>query len=318
MAEMKNRKQAILLMTLSTFSFSMMSLVVKLSATSVGTLQQVFFRNLISLGIMGVLLRRGRLPFLGEWRYQPALCARSFFGFVGVVMLFYATANARQADVAILSRTTPVWTTFFAAMILREKISRVQIPVIVLCLVGATVAIRPTFDSELLPLLLAAGSAVSSGIAYTAIAYCKGKVHPLTVIFHFSLLSTVAAFFLMLPSFTLPSGRDLVMLVLIGIFAAGGQVGLTFAYQKAPASEVSIYDYIGIVISMLLGWGVLSEPLTLFNCLGSGMIVCGALYSRFYNQRHDIEGDYKPAEPVLPSRKGQHSKNSCTESVDLK
>ena len=122
---MQNRKQAILLMTLSSLSFSMMSLVVKLSASSVGTLQQVFFRNLVSLAIVGVLIRKKGLPFWGERRYQPALFARSFFGFLGVVMLFYATANARQADVAIISRTTPVWTTVFAALILKEKISRV-------------------------------------------------------------------------------------------------------------------------------------------------------------------------------------------------
>lgn len=133
---MENRKQAILLMTLSSASFCLMSLVVKLSATNIGTLQQVFFRNLVSLFIVGFLIYRKKLPFLGEKKYQPALCARSFFGFLGVVMLFYATAHARQADVAIISRTTPIWTTLFAALILKEKISRVQIPVIALCLAG--------------------------------------------------------------------------------------------------------------------------------------------------------------------------------------
>ena len=248
---MENRKQAILLMTLSSASFCLMSLVVKLSATNIGTLQQVFFRNLVSLFIVGFLIYRKKLPFLGEKKYQPALCARSFFGFLGVVMLFYATAHARQADVAIISRTTPIWTTLFAALILKEKISRVQLPVIVLCLAGSFAAMRPAFDSGLFPLLMAAATSVASGMAYTMIAFCRGKVNPLTVIFHFSLFSTVAAFFLMLPSFVMPSGRDLCMLFLIGVFAAGGQIGLTYAYQKAPASEVSIYDYVGIVISKI-------------------------------------------------------------------
>ena len=284
---MQNRKQAILLMTLSSLSFSMMSLVVKLSASSVGTLQQVFFRNLVSLAIVGVLIRKKGLPFWGERRYQPALFARSFFGFLGVVMLFYATANARQVDVAIISRTTPVWTTVFAALILKEKISRVQLPVIALCLAGSFVAMRPAFDSGLFPLLMAAATSVASAIAYTMIAFCRGKVSPLTVIFHFSLFSTVAAFFLVLPSFTVPTIRDLGMLILIGIFAAGGQIGLTYAYQKAPASEVSIYDYVGIVISMLLGYFVLGEPLTLASTLGGILITCSALWSYLYNRRHE-------------------------------
>ena len=264
-----NRRQATALMLVSTTSFCLMSMVVKLSATTVGTLQQVFFRNLVSLIAVGVVIWKRNLPFLGEKQYQPALFARSFFGFVGVIMLFYATANARQADIAILSRTSPIWTTVFAALILKEKISKVQVPVIALCLAGTVVAMRPSFDSNILPLLLAAATAVSSGLAYTMIAFCKGKVHPLTVIFHFSLFSTVAGFFLMLPTFTMPTFRDVIMLILIGVFAAGGQIGLTFAYQKAPASEVSIYDYVGIVVSMLIG-----------------NLVFGALWSYWYNHRH--------------------------------
>lgn len=273
-------------MLMSTTSFCLMSMVVKLSATTVGTLQQVFFRNLVSLIAVGVVIWKRNLPFLGEKQYQPALFARSFFGFVGVIMLFYATANARQADIAILSRTSPIWTTVFAALILKEKISKVQVPVIALCLAGTVVAMRPSFDSNILPLLLAAATAVSSGLAYTMIAFCKGKVHPLTVIFHFSLFSTVAGFFLMLPTFTMPTFRDVIMLILIGVFAAGGQIGLTFAYQKAPASEVSIYDYVGIVVSMLIGYLVFGEPLAASSILGGVLITSSALWSYWYNHRH--------------------------------
>ena len=273
-------------MLVSTTSFCLMSMVVKLSATTVGTLQQVFLRNLVSLIAVGVVIWKRNLPFLGEKQYQPALFARSFFGFVGVIMLFYATANARQADIAILSRTSPIWTTVFAALILKEKISKVQVPVIALCLAGTVVAMRPSFDSNILPLLLAAATAVSSGLAYTMIAFCKGKVHPLTVIFHFSLFSTVAGFFLMLPTFTMPTFRDVIMLILIGVFAAGGQIGLTFAYQKAPASEVSIYDYVGIVVSMLIGNLVFGEPLAASSILGGVLITSSALWSYWYNHRH--------------------------------
>lgn len=287
MQQMKsNRGQATALMLMSATSFCLMSMVVKLSATTAGTLQQVFFRNLVSLIAVGAVIWKKKLPFLGKKQYQPTLCARSLFGFIGVIMLFYATANARQADIAILSRTSPIWTTIFAALILKEKISKVQVPVIVLCFAGTVVAMQPAFDSNILPLLLAAATAVCSGLAYTIIAFCKGKVHPLTVIFHFSLFSTVAGFFLMLPTFTMPTFQDVIMLILIGVFAAGGQIGLTFAYQKAPASEVSIYDYVGIVVSMLIGQLVFSEPLTASSVLGAVLITSSALWSYWYNHRH--------------------------------
>ena len=92
---MNERNQAVALMLLSALSFSLMQAVVKLSATHIGTMEQVFCRNLISMAISFVLLRRSHLPLLGGRKYQPALLARSFFGFIGVVMLFYATAGAQ-------------------------------------------------------------------------------------------------------------------------------------------------------------------------------------------------------------------------------
>lgn len=282
---MKNKTQAVCLILLSSFFFCMMSLIVKISSTDVSTMQQVFFRNLVSLFIIGIFIYRKGISFFGEKKYQITLCARSFFGFLGVIMLFYATANARQADVALLNRTSPIWVTIFAILILKEKISKIQVPVVLLCLMGAFIAMRPSFDSDFLPLLLAVGSAFCTGLAYTMISFCKGKANPLTVVFHFSFFSTVCAFFFMLPTFVMPTWKGLAMLVLIGIFAAGGQITITYAYQKSPASEISIYDYTGIVISALLGYFVLSEKLTIPTIAGGVLIVGSALWSFLYNRR---------------------------------
>ena len=49
----------------------------------------------------------------------------------------------------------------------------------------------------------------------------------------------------MIPGFVVPSPKVVVMLLMVGLFAAGGQYLLTYAYQQAPASEVSIYQYSG-------------------------------------------------------------------------
>ena len=272
-------------MLLSSLSFSLMQVVVKISATTVGTLQQVFWRNLISMLITFVLLKKKKIPFWAERSYRVPLFLRSFFGFIGVIMLFAATAGARQADIAVLNRTSPIWVSFFAFLFLKEKPSKVQLPVILLCLAGADVAMQPSFESNTLPMILALLTAVACGLAYTMIAFCKGHVDPLTVIFNFSLFSTAAGGILILPGFAVPGWKDMLMLVLIGVFGAGGQIGLTYSYQKAPAAEVSIYDYSGIIFSALLGYFLLDEPLSLPTLLGALLITAGGLWSYLYNQR---------------------------------
>ncbi len=94
----------------------------------------LFARNLISMAI----------SFCPAAAQSPAAAGRSkipaepcwpgrFSVFIGVVMLFYATAGARQADIAVLNRTSPIWVSLFALLILRERISKVQIGIL-LCL----------------------------------------------------------------------------------------------------------------------------------------------------------------------------------------
>ncbi|WP_455580827.1 DMT family transporter [Dysosmobacter sp.] len=285
---MGNQKtKAVLLMLASALSFSVMQVFVKLSSAEVGTFEQTFFRNLISLLIAAGMVRREKRPVLREIRQGGwALWGRSFFGFLGIVLFFYATGHARQADVAMLNRSSPVFVTLFAGLFLKEKITPVKIASTVLCLLGAYIAMQPSFDSNPFPLLSALLAAVVAGMAYTMLAYCKNFVSPSVIIFHFSAFSTVCAAALMLPSFVVPSWKVFFMLLLIGVFAAGGQFLLTYAYQQAPASEVSIYQYSGVVFTAALSFLLLGESLSGSSIVG-GLVILGAIFWVFEYHRRE-------------------------------
>ena len=143
-------------MLVSSLSFSIMQVFVKLSSEEVGTFEQTFFRNLVSLIIAAVMVRRENLQVFQEIKRGGwALWGRSFFGFLGIVLFFYAAGHARQADVAMLNRASPVFVTLLAGIFLKEKITPVKIASTILCLVGAYIAMQPSFDSNPFPLLAA-------------------------------------------------------------------------------------------------------------------------------------------------------------------
>lgn len=261
-------------MLVSSLSFSIMQVFVKLSSEEVGTFEQTFFRNLVSLIIAAVMVRRENLQVFQEIKRGGwALWGRSFFGFLGIVLFFYAAGHARQADVAMLNRASPVFVTLLAGIFLKEKITPVKIASTILCLVGAYIAMQPSFDSNPFPLLAALLAAVVSGMAYTMLSYCKNFTHPSAIIFHFSALSTVCAGLMMLPNLVIPSPKVFVMLLLIGVFAAGGQFFLTYAYQQAPASEVSIYQYSGVVFTAVFSYAFLGETLGKSSIIGGIVIL---------------------------------------------
>jgi len=276
------KKTAVFMMLSATLLLSVMQVFVKLSSGNIGTYQQVFFRNSISMFVAFLLIKKRHLSLLGTRADQLILFSRSFFGYVGMVTFFYAAKYASQADVATLTRTSPVFVTLFAAMFLKEKITRIQIPVILLCMGGAYIAMQPSFDSNVVPLLSALLSAAVSGVAYTLVARCRDRVNPLTVIFYFSFFSMVAAGVMMIPAFTIPTMADLMLLLMIGLCGSFGQIGLTYALQMAPAAEISIYQYSGIVFSSILGYLILGESVAHTSILGAVMITGASIWTYLY------------------------------------
>ena len=272
---MKGRKtRAVTLMLLSSLSFSIMQVFVKMSSAEVGTFEQVFFRNLISMIVAGITVHKAKIDLIPEMKKGGlALWGRSFFGFLGIVLFFYATSHARQADVAML----------------KEKISRVQVCAVALCLMGAYISMQPSFDSNPLPLMCALGAAMVAGLAYTLLSYTKRFTSAPVIIFHFSLFSTVCAGVMMIPGFVVPSPKVVVMLLMVGLFAAGGQYLLTYAYQQAPASEVSIYQYSGVVFTALLSYLIFKETLNATSILGAIVILTAIFWVFEYSKRKTVK-----------------------------
>ena len=259
-----NLRLGVLTMILASFGFSAMQLTVALSKTTMPLMQQVFFRNIICLAIGLVLCRVRRVSCFGSKKQQPFLFGRSISGLLGVICLFAASAGARQADVSILSKLNPFFVALFAAVFLHERVTRRQVAALFLAFTGAFLVCNPTMNSNLGPLGLALLNAFFSGVAYILLSYMNGKADPFTIISHFSLVS--CAF----------GG---IWLLLIGLFSALGQVCVTFAYRLAPASQISILDYAGILFSLVLGWFFLGETVPSPSIAGAVLVVFGAWVS---------------------------------------
>lgn len=282
------KKMGILLMLLSALLFSAMQIIIHVTGEQVPLMEQVFFRNIVSLMLCFVIIRRNGLSMFGPRKYQPLLFARSVFGLLGLVSLFYAAARASQADVTILSKLSPFLITLFAFLFLKEKIAKIQVPALIIAFGGAFLVANPAFHSNLFPLFLAFLCAIFSSVSYTLLAYFKDKVDAVTVIMHFSTFCVLASFPFFIMDFNLPSLRDFLLLLLMGTFGGFGQIALTYAYRMAPASEVSIYNYSGILFSMILGYVFLDETVSYSSLLGGALVVLASLLTYRYS-RHPVE-----------------------------
>lgn len=281
------KQKGILFMILSALSFASMQVVVRLTK-EIPTMEQIFVRNLFILIVAFFVIRRNKGSFYGERKYQPGLLGRSLFGFLGLIALFYATSHAAQGDVTILNKLSPIFVTLLAVFFMKEKMMPIQLPALALSVLGAFIVFRPSFQSNPLPLFMALLSAVSSGIAYTLLGYFKDKVDGMTVIMHFSTFSAVCSLPFMLYDFVMPDLGQFLLLMLIGVFGSLGQGLITYAYRLVPASEISIFNYTGILFSMLLGFLILGEPVKAASLAGGALVAAASLLVYFYGKRRTV------------------------------
>lgn len=280
---MSERTKGAVLMCTSAFLFSAMQIPISLSGTTIPIMEQVFFRNIVTLVLSFILIMRSGGSLFGTKKNQPLLFVRSAFGFLGLITQFYAVAHANQGDVSTMMKLSPFMITLWAAIFLKEKIRKVQIPALLIAFLGAAFVANPAFNSNLLPLFMAFLCAFFSSVSYTLLAYFKNKVDGMTIIMHFSTFCMIACIPFMIFDFVMPTFKELLLLLLIGVFGGFGQIALTYAYRLATAAEISIYNYSGIVFSIILGYVFLGEVLDITSVIGCALVIIAALITYIFS-----------------------------------
>lgn len=277
---MNKKTIAIIFMLLSAFSFSLMSVMVKMTS-NLPFVEAVFFRNLISLFIAYIISKRNNISIIGSRENQKYLLARSIFGLIGVNCYFYSIQNMALADSAIINKMSPFFVLIFATVILKEKIKPMQIFAVLIAFFGITFIINPEFNSDIFPALVGLFAACTAGIAYTIVRMLSGREHPSTVVLYFSLVSVIGMTPFLIFYFQIPSLSELFFLIMTGVFAAGGQYGLTYAYKLAKASEVSIYSYATVIFSSFIGFLLFRETLNQTTIIGITIVLLSG-YLNYY------------------------------------
>ncbi|MGP3777874.1 DMT family transporter [Halanaerobium saccharolyticum] len=268
---MENRKKGITYILLSSLFFALMAATVKYLG-DMPTAEKIFFRNLVGIFVAFSLVKKSGSTLFGN--NKKLLILRSTFGLLGIAAYFYALANMKLSDAVILNKMSPFFVMIFAALFLKEKITKKQLIALVTAALGAILVIRPGFDSNLIPSLIALMSSLFAGVAYTLVRQLRKTDSAATVVFYFSFFSTIAMIpFMLSGSFVIPTALQALALLALGLFAAAAQMFMTNAYRHAEAGELSIYTYANIVFSSIFGLVLFQEIPDFFSVVGAVLII---------------------------------------------
>ena len=281
------KAQGILLSISSAFCFATMSAMVRL-AGDLPTLQKCFFRNLVSIPFACAILWQERPSLRAELKHTPGLLLRAVCGTVGLVCNFYAVDHMLLADASILNRLSPFVTVFLCWLVLKEPLSKVQATSILVAFVGALCIIRPSFDVfSSFPALIATLGGIGAGSAMACVRWLtQHGANKAFIVFVFSVFSSVILVPYLLLNYQSMTLQQTVILILAGLAATGGQFSITYAYSKAPASQISIFDYTIVIFAGLEGFLLFSQVPDFFSWLGYAIIIGVSLFVFFYEGQH--------------------------------
>lgn len=280
-------------MVLASFWFALMSVGIKMASHSFGTFELVFYRGLVSVVFMAVMVHargaslRTPVPMMHLWR--------SGIGVLSMSAWFYAIAHLPLATAMTLNYMSGVWIAAFivgGALLYGNALGQGPLlGTVLLGFAGVVMTLQPTIDhNELFGGVVGLLSGMGSALAYMQVTALgrMGEPEERTV-FYFSIGTTVVgAAGTLLGSHTPWAEvrwQDAAWVVPIGVLASLGQWCMTRAYRKGATLVVASMQYSGIVFSILFSLALFGDQIAPLGWAGIGVIVTSGILATILRAR---------------------------------
>lgn len=200
-----------------------------------------------------------------DWKYLLLIGSLGYFLTWDLVQIGISMTGASMA--ALINAMTPVSVTILAAVILKERITRIKVLCLVLSLVGAAIITGGSASgAEMVGSAMVLASVITWGVASVYLRRLSSKYPPVLITFYGMLVGFffhtpvgIAAAVLTPPQF---DATAILLLLYLGVFGSGvAQLTWTMSLSLLPASTCSLFYPLQAVFSALLGALLLQETL---------------------------------------------------------
>jgi drug/metabolite transporter (DMT)-like permease len=259
---------------LAVASAAFMDALAKMLSESYSTYQIVFFR--FAFGVLPLLLMSQFTWCFRELATKRPIAqlTRGCLMFGSAILFFLGLKFLNLAEATAILFAEPIIVLVFAAVFLKESISRRVIISTAIGLLGVIVLLRPGTNLFRTEALFPLGAATLSAI-WLILTRSLGKTDTSGTSTIYATLSaaTLSVFFLLFSDWTVPSIRDTLVLSGLGFFGCLSTYLYTIACSRVPASTLVVVDYSALLWASIIGFAVWHEVPDIIACAGSLLIV---------------------------------------------
>ncbi|WP_084602643.1 DMT family transporter [Rubritepida flocculans] len=273
------------LMLAATALFTFMGALVKLLGARIPFPEIMFFRSLVALPVVLLIVWRMGQGFALATQRFPQHLLRATTGTLAMGCSFFALTVLPLAEQTALTFTTPLFVTLLAIPFLGERVGVHRFGAVALGFLGILViALGQGAFQGVVEAWVAIGMAVAvlhgvfSAMTTLLVRSLSSTERSTTIVLWQSLLMTAFTGMTLPFLWVTPTWTEFWLLLAVGLVGGVAQVLLTEAFASAQVSSLGAYSYTGILWAVLLGWILFGEVPGPMTFLGAGLIVLASLY----------------------------------------
>lgn len=257
--------------------FATMDAVVKWLVASYPVIEIMAFRSAFALVPVLPLLWIGGLGQLATGR-KWAHGLRALIGLIAIACFFQALDALPLAQVTGIFFAAPLMMTALSVPILKEKVGPRRWAAVAVGFGGVLLIVRP--DSVQLNggMVAALVGTMLYAVVMVLIRDMSRTEKTVTIVFWFSVATTVVTGAMAPWHWVAPSGLDFALLAAVGLLGGAGQLLATQAVRLAPVSILAPFDYLHLVFATAYGWALWQDWPTPSTLVGSAIIMACGLY----------------------------------------
>jgi drug/metabolite transporter (DMT)-like permease len=267
---------------LSTLSFAVMLVAVKLLGDRVPSGEVVFFRSAFAIfPVVAMVAWQGELRHGLKTSRPGGHVLRSVYG-VGAMSLWFAGVQRLPiADALAITYAAPLVVVALAAVLLGEVVRIHRWSAVGVGFLGVLIVLSPHLDDiGHIGSDRGATGAAMCFVSALLMALAQIEVRRLAttektgaIVVYFSIGSALFSLLTLPFGWVVPSGSDLVLLLACGLFGGIGQILLTMAYRNADASVIAPLEYASMIWAIASGLWLFGEIPSWTLAIGTAVIV---------------------------------------------
>ena len=259
------------------FIFTSTSVMIRLLAEQIESVQTAFFRGVFSVILLLPMILSGRVRPWQSKRITGHFW-RTLAGTASMVLGFYAVTLLPLADATALAFSQPLFSVVVAALVVGERVRWRRWSATIIGFAGVLIMVRPGAGTLQPGAIVAILNAAMVAFSILLVKRLSDSETPLMILTQFAIFSTM----LLLPPavwvWKWPTLWGWVLAVGVGVTATVGQYFWVQAFKVGEMSAVAPFEYLRLPFAVLVGWLIWHDKPSVWTYVGAAIVIASALY----------------------------------------